>query len=113
MPQQIDPIGPHAYKVLDSTWRSTPTLLHMLRNWLDPALLFVFQDVQIGIVAVETFRDPENEARWEWKAYVGVASGRHLKNDEQHIAAWGSGLALTEADGFFPQLPLEHYKKEG
>jgi len=65
---------------------------------------------QIGIVAIRTgLHDPLSA---EWKAYIGIGHGRNVDADEQHIAAWGSPLSPQEAQGFFPYLDIDKYKKD-
>ncbi len=79
------------YEILDSRW-------------------FSAMNAHIGVVAVHTgMHDPE---KGEWKAYMGVAMGYNVENDEQLIAAIGAGLSPQEASGFFPHLDIAQYKKD-
>lgn len=81
-------------------------------RWFTPAQSFLGLDVQVGIVAIRT-NDHEPGAPDEWKAYIGFGMGMDANTDRQTIAARGAGLSPEEAAGFFPQLDIKRYKRDG
>ena len=65
----------------------------------------------VGFIAIRT-HNPVNPE--EWVAFVGTAgplSGIDADSDAQYIAAKGAKLFANEARVFFPELPIEYYKK--
>jgi hypothetical protein len=84
------------YKILDTLWFTNVTVTRFTP----------YDDSCIGVVAVETY-----EPTGEWKAYIGMGAGVNKSTDEQQIARHGSGLLPQQAQGFFPNLDIEKYKK--
>ena len=87
------------YKILDSVWHSSPTVIHLTH----------LPDAQIGVVAVETFR---NDTTWQWRAYIGLATGFHSQTDAQNIATWGAPLGPDIGHAYFPHIDIEKYKRD-
>lgn len=84
------------YKILGSVWYTPPA------PGLDAAshAILDLPSWNIGVVAIASGPQKGN-----WKCYIGFASGRDEKMDEQSIASNGMPISKEVACAHFPHLP--------